>query len=114
MPEWLRAALRRLNAVEVRGRDSLGEFLRHAVADQLHDEHRTLPKRDDTITADASRRYRAALGALTAADQQLIVAYVELGFTNEQIGCMLDKSPAAARAAVLRAMDRLATAMDDE
>jgi RNA polymerase sigma factor (sigma-70 family) len=64
-----------------------------------------------TLSAETEDRYRAALARLSPRDQELIVAHVELDYTHEQLGCMIGRSPNAARMALRRAVDRLARQM---
>jgi len=58
-------------------------------------------------------RYRAALARLKPADQEVIVAHVELDYTHEQLACMLGRSRNAARMALRRAIGRLAARLHD-
>jgi DNA-directed RNA polymerase specialized sigma24 family protein len=63
------------------------------------------------MTAESDARYRSALARLGARDREVIVAHVELDYTHEQLGCMIGRSPNAARMALRRAIDRLAEQM---
>lgn len=66
---------------------------------------------DLAIGAEAVGRYRAALSQLSRRDQELIVAHVELDYSHAQLGCMIGRSPNAARMALCRAITRLTTRM---
>lgn len=145
LPRWVRTAadttdvvhdavlgtLRRLPAVETRGRHALAAYLRAAVRNRIRDEHRRFSRRgtnvdaldtladrqpspfERTLAAEELARYRAALARLRPRDRELIVAHVELGYTHEQLGCMTARSPNAARMALQRAIHRLADLMRD-
>jgi RNA polymerase sigma-70 factor, ECF subfamily len=128
----LRSA-RRLPDVELRCRASLAAYFRTAVRNRIRDEHRRSarhPLRSRTRTSNAREtsdspldrligasdfaKYRAALAALDADDRELIVAHVELDYSHQQLGCMTDRTPNAARMALHRAIGRLAARMRDE
>jgi RNA polymerase sigma factor (sigma-70 family) len=121
--------LSRLDAFEPQGRRALTEYLRTAVRHRIADEHRRAARwlaapeaidalaspapspLDLAIDADTERRYRAALAGLSARDQQLIVGHFELEYTHAQLGCVIGRSPNAARMALARAISRLAARM---
>jgi RNA polymerase sigma factor (sigma-70 family) len=121
--------LERLRAFDPKCRHALGAYLREAVSNRIRDEHRRVARRgvpqalsderadsspsplDRAATAEMESRYRAALAHLDAADQELIVAHIELDYTHEQLGCMTGRSPNAARMALRRAIGRLAAHM---
>lgn len=121
--------LSRLDAFEPEGRGALAAYLRTAVQHRIADEHRrarrwltcdSLPDKlvsrdasplDAAIGADEERRYRIALSTLTQRDQELIVAHVELDYSHAQLGCMIGRSPNAARMALSRALARLTVRM---
>jgi RNA polymerase sigma factor (sigma-70 family) len=123
--------LRRIDSVDLRGRDALAAYLMTAVRNRIRDEHRRVAVRgesaalsdalidpgaspfDQTAAAAREQRYRTALAALTAADRELVVAHVELGYTHAQLGCMTGRSTNAARMALVRAIRRLAARMGD-
>jgi len=129
--DTLLRTLRRLDAFEPRGRRALAAYLREAVRNRIHDEHRSIARRgtaqalsdglvdpaasplDRAMTNEADARYRAALTRLSPADQEIIVAHVELDYTHEQLGCMIGRSRNAARMALRRAIGRLAVHMRD-
>lgn len=67
------------------------------------------------VGAQTLQRYEEALQRLRPADQELIVARVELGLDYQEIADLLDRpSTAAARVAVSRALLRLALEMGVE
>ena len=123
--------LARLDAFQPHGRRALASYLRTAVRNRIADEHRrsarwaasseaieslpsdTASPLERAIGAETERRYRAALATLPARDQQLIVAHFELDYSHAQLGCMIGRSPHAARMALTRAVTRLAARMRD-
>jgi RNA polymerase sigma-70 factor (ECF subfamily) len=123
--------LARLDAFQPHGRRALASYLRTAVRNRIADEHRRAarwlvsPTPIDALSSEAAsplqraidgeteRRYRDALGRLSSRDQQLIVAHFELGYSHPQLGCMIGRSPHAARMALTRAIARLAAHMRD-
>lgn len=123
--------LARLDAFQPQGRRALASYLRTAVRNRIADEHRraarwapsaalvdALPSGaasplQRVISEETRQRYHAALGRLSSRDQALIVAHFELDYTHAQLGCMIDRSPHAARMALTRAIGRLAARMRD-
>jgi RNA polymerase sigma-70 factor (ECF subfamily) len=123
--------LARLDAFQPQGRRALASYLRTAVRNRIADEHRraarwlpaaplveTLPSHaasplQHAIDAETEGRYRSALARLSSRDQQLIVAHFELDYNHAQLGCMIGRSPHAARMALTRAINRLAARMRD-
>jgi RNA polymerase sigma-70 factor (ECF subfamily) len=123
--------LSRLDAFQPQGRRALASYLRTAVRNHIADEHRRaarwMPSADViealpsdaasplqyAIDAETRRRYQHALAQLSSRDQQLIVAHFELDYTHGQLGCMIGRSPHAARMALTRAIGRLAARMRD-
>lgn len=123
--------LARLDAFQPQGRRALASYLRTAVRNRIADEHRraarwiasavpldalpdeALSPLQRVIGAEAERRYRGALARLSSRDQQLIVAHFELDYSHAQLGCMIGRSPHAARMALTRAIARLAARMRD-
>ena len=121
--------LARLDAFQPHGRRALASYLRTAVRNRIADEHRraarwmsseqsaeTLPSDaasplERAIGAETERAYRQALSSLPARDQQLIVGHFELDYSHAQLGCMIGRSPHAARMALTRAIARLAARM---
>ena len=121
--------LGRLDAFEPHGRRALASYLRAAVRHRICDEHRRIGRRgaaaplsddlaasgpsslDLAISTETEARYRAALARLEPRDRELIVAHLELNYTHEQLGCIIGRSPHAARMALRRAVGRLADDM---
>lgn len=120
--------LSRLDVFQPQGRRALAIYLRAAVRNRIADEHRrasrwvtdaeveTLAASTPTplqsaIDAETRRRYRAALGELSSRDRELIVAHLEHDYSHAQLGCMIGRSPNAARMALCRAIGRLAERM---
>lgn len=125
---WLRT-LGRLGTLDAHSNDVLAAYLREAVRNRIRDEHRRFARRGPTrplpdslidrspspleltIGSESAARYQAALGRLTVADRELIVAHVELDYSHAQLGCMTGRSANAARMALQRAVARLAREM---
>lgn len=121
--------LARLDAFQPQGRRALAGYLRAAVRNRIADEHRraarwlttgaavealpsdTASPLQQAIDAETEQRYRGALARLSSRDQQLIVAHFELDYSHAQLGCMIGRSPHAARMALTRAIARLAAHM---
>lgn len=145
LPRWVRTAadttdlvqdavlrtLRQSRALDFRSRHALAAYLREAVHNRIHDEHRRIARRgvhvalsgtlvdrkpsplDRALQQEQDARYRAALSRLSLRDRELIVAHVELGYTHAQLACMTGRSRNAARMALQRAVRRLAAHMRD-
>jgi RNA polymerase sigma-70 factor (ECF subfamily) len=118
--------------LELSSREALAAYLRQAVRNRIRDEHRRFARRgfrespsaaglvdpapspfDRALTREQEARYRAALARADARDRELIVAHVELGYSHQQLGCMIGCSANAARMALERAIRRLARQMRD-
>ena len=122
----------RLPRFESRGQGALRAYLRTAVDNRVRDEYRKIARRgvmdvlDDEAPAspldspfeealghETEARYRAALDRLKPTDRDLIVGYVELGYSHEQLAVMTGRRRTnAARVALTRALQRLAVEMD--
>lgn len=118
-------ALQRIGSFEPRTPGALSAYLRQAVRNRLCDEHRRVARRgtridvpdglvdrrpspvQEAMATEIDARYRAALLRLAPRDRELIVAHVELGYSHEQLGCMIGRSRNAARMALRRAIERL-------
>jgi RNA polymerase sigma-70 factor (ECF subfamily) len=123
--------LRQSRTFDLRSHRALAAYLREAVRNRIRDEHRRIARRgvpetlpdtlvdrepsplDRALTREQDARYRAALASLSPRDRELIVAHLELDYTHAQLGCMIGRSPNAARMALERAVKRLATQMRD-
>lgn len=121
--------LAQLDAFQPQGRRALASYLRTAVRNQIADEHRRasrwIPSADPiealasgaasplqcAIDSETRSRYRHALAQLSSRDQELLVAHFELDYSHGQLGCMIGRSPHAARMALTRAIGRLAARM---
>lgn len=120
--------LSRWDVFQPHGRRALAMYLRAAVRNRIADEHRrasrwvmdaevdalasrTATPLQSAIDAETMRRYRAALEELSTRDRELIVAHLELDYSHAQLGCMIGRSPNAARMALCRAIGRLAGRM---
>ena len=124
------AALRHLDRFEARRQGALQAYLRQAIVNRVRDLARrdrcrplstTLP--DDLVDAGLSpldkvigtenqTRYLAALNTLSERDRDAIVGRIQLQYSYEQLAVVLGTpTPNAARAAVGRAMNRLAQAL---
>jgi len=125
--------VRRLSGFESRGEGALRAYLRKAIDNRVNDELRSIRRHgvpadlDDRTAAtgadphqeflrrDAEERYRLALSRLSETDRRLVVAHVELAYSNEQIAFMTGRRRTdTARVAVGRALARLAHEMARE
>jgi RNA polymerase sigma-70 factor, ECF subfamily len=127
------ASLRRLDGLQIERQGALRAYLRQAVRNRVRD----LVRRDRCRPASTSlpvdmadnaaspleqllgsenvARYEAAVQKLRPKDRDAIVARLELQDSYEQLAVVLGSRTAnAARAAVMRAMKRLAAAMPPE
>jgi RNA polymerase sigma-70 factor, ECF subfamily len=121
---------RRLDAFEPRGQNALRAYLRRAIQNRIHDEHRRVMTRgvqeelidggpdpgpsplEALVNTDAEDRYRRALLRLRDNDRELIVGRVELGYSYEQLATLTGRRSAdAARVALKRALVKLADEM---
>lgn len=116
---------------QLRDRRALASYLHRAVENRIRDEFRrgarrasyAVPEEDLThpapspleltIANETWARYRAALADLPSRDRELIVGHLELDYSPEQLGCMIGRSPNAARMALHRAVRRLAAQMGE-
>lgn len=122
----------RAGLIEVRDEQALMAYLRLTVANRIRDEHRTLARHptsalhadslvdgrpsplDGAISSDLEAKYLAALARLRPQDRELVVAHIELGFSHNQLGYLIGKTPNAARMALERALEQLAGSMRNE
>jgi RNA polymerase sigma-70 factor, ECF subfamily len=123
-------ALRNLSALEIRSNATLLIYLHRAVRNRIIDLHRRSGRRpgreelsedvagqgpsplDLAISAETVEWYERALANLTDEEQDVIFMSLELGFGPTEIAAQLGKpSPDAARMAVHRAIEHLATEM---
>ncbi len=123
--------LRHLDAFEQRGDGALQAYLRQAIVNRIRSELRKRAFRgfpgvldsqlrdqatsplDRAIANESLERYEAGLQKLKAADREVIVSRLELGLSYGEIAQSLGKPNAnAARMAVVRAIERLTTAMN--
>jgi RNA polymerase sigma-70 factor (ECF subfamily) len=128
--ETLTKTLNNLGTFEARGDGGLLAYMRQAlrnrIVDQLRHARRHPPgdaiserqpdrgasPLDETIGREAVDRYERALGRLSQADREAIVARIEMGYGYDEIARALGKpSPDAARMAIGRALVRLAREM---
>ena len=131
--ETLVAVVRRIPSFEARGRGALAAYARRALLNRLRDEARRAGRRPDHTGSSAATeaadpgpspveelagrevvaRYESALARLTEADQEAVVARLELDCTYEELAVALGRPSAdAARMAVGRALLRLAREME--
>jgi RNA polymerase sigma factor (sigma-70 family) len=128
--EALFQTFKRIERFEPRGEGALHAYLRQAILNRIREELRRAKRRpergefdsaakDDgrspleaAIGREAVQRYERALARLRAKDRELVVARIELGYTNQEIADLLDKPSAnAARMATERAIVQLAKEM---
>jgi RNA polymerase sigma-70 factor, ECF subfamily len=124
--------LRRLDGFEYRTEGALQAYFRQAILNRVRTQFRratrrpaALPLVEDQQCHGASplelaigqamtERYEEALTRLSASDREMIIARIEMGYTNEELAAIFNKpSRDAARVAVARAMVRLTQAMND-
>lgn len=125
-------SLPHLKHFEVRHPGALQAYLRQVIANHIRDEirkHRARPSAEElpenyadpaptplehVIGRQRLERYEAALARLRPAEQEAIIARLELQQSYEEVAIALGKpSAAAARMAVSRAVRNLITAMDE-
>ena len=129
--ETLFQTFKRIEKFEPRGEGALQAYLRQAILNRIREELRRAKRRpaqseldsqeagdarsplEQAIGQEALERYERALARLRPEDRELVVARVELGYTNREIAELLDKPTAnAARMAAERAIIRLAKEME--
>jgi RNA polymerase sigma factor (sigma-70 family) len=129
--ETLFETFKRIEKFEPRGEGALQAYLRQAILNRIREELRRAKRRpaqseldsqeacdarsplEQAIGQEALDRYERALARLRPEDRELVVARVELGYTNREIAELLDKPTAnAARMAAERAIIRLAKEME--
>jgi RNA polymerase sigma factor (sigma-70 family) len=121
---------RRLDQFEPRGHHALRAYLRQAIQNRIHDEHRRVMTRgvheelqdghsdpspspfETLLNTDAEERYRRGLMRLRDPERELIVGRVELGYSYDQLATLTGRrTPDAARVALKRALFRLVQEM---
>ena len=127
----LLSTLRRMPHFVWRTPGALLAYLRRAIRNRIIDAKRKYARQGEWVALpddcpghgasplqrimekEEMRRYRAALLRLKARDRQLIVMRIEQQLTYQEIGTqLLMTSPNAARVALMRAMDRLVSALE--
>jgi RNA polymerase sigma-70 factor, ECF subfamily len=130
--ETLFQTFKRIERFDPRGEGALQAYLRQAVLNRIREELRRTKRRpprseldsaaadsgqsplEEAIGQEAIDRYERALARLRAEDRELVIARIELGYTNREIAELLDKpTPNAARMATERAIVRLAKEMEE-
>jgi len=128
--ETLFQTFKRIERFESRGEGALLAYLRQGILNRIREELRRTKRRpqrseldseakdnvrsplEEAIGQEAIERYERALARLRPEDRELIVARIELGYTNQEMAELLDKpTPNAARMAAERAIIRLAKEM---
>jgi RNA polymerase sigma factor (sigma-70 family) len=123
-------SLRHLNGFEHRREGALQAYLRQAVLNRVRSQFRRAARRpavlsipddqlhdgpsplEQAIGREMTDRYEAGLASLDAEDREMIIARVEMGYTNDELAAIFAKpSRDAARMAVARALARLAEVM---
>ena len=129
--ETLFQTFKRIERFEPRGEGALLAYLRQAILNRVREELRRAKRRpprsaldseaednarsplEEAIGQEALERYERALAMLRREDRELVVARIELGYTNQEIAELFDKPSAnAARMAAERAIVRLAKEME--
>jgi RNA polymerase sigma-70 factor (ECF subfamily) len=120
-----------LERIEARGEGALQAYLRQAVLNRIRDHIRRAARRpaatmldsqqideapsplEQAVGREALARYEAALARLSDADRELIIASVELGYSDQRLAEATGRaSPEAARKAARRALVKLAEEME--
>jgi RNA polymerase sigma-70 factor (ECF subfamily) len=128
--ETLFRTFKRIEKFEPRGDGALQAYLRQAILNRIREELRRAKRQpvrteldpqapvdarsplEEAIGQEALERYELALARLRPEDRELIVARIELGYTNQEIAELLNRPTAnAARMATERALVRLAREM---
>jgi RNA polymerase sigma factor (sigma-70 family) len=128
--ETLFQTFKRIEKFEPRGEGALQAYLRQAILNRIREELRRAKRRparseldsqaeddvrsplEEAIGQEALERYERALARLRQEDRELVVARIELGYTNQEIAALFGKpTPNAARMAAERAVVRLAKEM---
>jgi len=129
--ETLFQTFKRIENFEPRGEGALQAYLRQAILNRIREELRRAKRRpvkgeldsgaaadhvrsplEEAIGQETIERYERALATLRQEDRELIVARIELGYTNQELAELFGKStPNAARMAAERAIVRLAKEM---
>ncbi len=123
-------AFTHIQRFEIRGEGALRAYLRRILLNRIRMEIRRAARRPQATTElegvaaddlsplehaigrEAVRAYQLALGRLRRRERQLIVARVEMGYSNDEIAAAFGKrSTNAARMALQRALLRLADEM---
>jgi RNA polymerase sigma factor (sigma-70 family) len=128
--ETLFQTFKRIEGFEPRGEGALQAYLRQAILNRIREELRRANRRptrgeldsqaegkvrsplEEAIGQEALERYEQALARLRPEDRELVVARIEMGYTNQEIAELFGKpTPNAARMAAERAIVRLAKEM---
>ena len=128
--EALLQTFKRIDQFDARGTGALFGYLRQAILNRIRDELRRKARRPDgtglngseidrgasslelAIGQEMTERYERALARLSASEQELIIARVEMDCSYEEMAESLGKpTPDAARKAAKRALVRLAEEM---
>jgi RNA polymerase sigma factor (sigma-70 family) len=128
--EALFHTFKKIEGFEPRGEGSLQAYLRQAILNRIREEMRRANRRptrseldsqmedegrsplEEAIGQEALERYERGLASLRPEDRELVVAKIELGYSNHEIAELSGKPTAnAARMAVERAIIRLAKEM---
>jgi RNA polymerase sigma factor (sigma-70 family) len=128
--EALFHTFKKIERFEPRGEGSLQAYLRQAILNRIREELRRANRRptrseldsqmedegrsplEEAIGQEALERYERGLASLRPEDRELVVAKIELGYSNQELAELSGKPTAnAARMAVERAIIRLAKEM---
>lgn len=120
-----------LETFDARGEGALQAYLRQAVMNRIRDHIRRAGRRpaagaldpqhaadgpsplEEAVGREALERYEGALARLSDTDRELIIASVELGYSDAEVAEATSRASAdAARKATRRALIKLAEEMD--
>jgi RNA polymerase sigma-70 factor (ECF subfamily) len=127
------AALSHLDGFDYRQEGALQAYFRQSILNRIRTQFRRAAARPQTTALEESQpetspsplelaigtemvqRYEAALLRLSEPERELVIARVEMGYTNEELAILFGKpTKGAARVAVGRALVRLAEEMGHE
>jgi RNA polymerase sigma-70 factor, ECF subfamily len=125
-------SLHRLPEFDHRNEGALQAYFRQAVLNRVRTQFRRASRRGRSLPLDTAHpdqaispleaaiggemtaRYETALAKLPPQDREMVIARVEMGYTNDELAAIFGKpSRDAARVAVARAIVRLAEEMTD-
>jgi RNA polymerase sigma factor (sigma-70 family) len=126
--ETLFQTFKRIETFEPRGEGALQAYLRQAVLNRIREELRRSKRRparseldpeaegngrsplEEAIGQEAIERYEQALASLRPEDRELVVARIEMGYTNREIAELFHKHSSASSRTCARRVGRIGAA----